>query len=467
LGDRKLLGETVRKFGMGYAPVAGDWLARQADKAPVPIETLLEAGLLGTSSYGSGYYDRFRDRVMFPIRNLRGETVGFGGRILPTSAFVSTAPKYYNSADSAIFKKGELVYGLDQARLAAQSTGFLAVVEGYTDVLMAHQAGVTNVVATMGTALTPDHIRQMRRFAPRIVLVFDSDEGGATGVARALELFVREDVDLAIATLPNGLDPHDLLTQQGSGPFREALTNAVDVLEFKLQQLLTSESGTGVEAGRRAVEAVLGIVALAPVGANSATEVRRQLILSRVAHRFGLREATLWARLDELRKARPVERVAAPLSEPDADEVAVARTPGSAAADPLERQLVEALLAEPVLTAKAKAEVSIEEISHPGLQRILTEMYTLLGMGIVPDIDALRMRLIDKPKLADFALRALEVGQKNLDRLAWLQQVLQAFRTRRMAKTSGALKSQLKSTTAPEDALDLLRKLQETTAGAG
>ncbi len=466
LGERKLLGETVRKFGLGFAPLAGDWLARQADKAPVPVEVLVEADLIRPRDNGYGYYDRYRERVMFPIRNLRGEVVGFGGRILPTSAYASSTAKYINSSDSLIFKKSELVYALDQARLASQAAGYLAVVEGYTDVLMAHQCGVTNVVATMGTALTADHVRQMRRFAPKVVLVYDNDAGGASGVARALEMFIREDVDLAIATLPNGSDPHDLLTQVGPEPFRAALVSAVDVLEYKLLQVFTSESGNGVEAGRKAVEAVLGTLALAPMNAAAATDLRTQLILSRVARRFGLREATLWARLDELRKARPVEKAVAPVHTIEADEVVLTRNGATSPADPLERQLIEALLAEPVLVTKAYAEVPIDEVKHPGLKRILTEMYGLMAIGEVPDLDALRMRLIDKPKLADFALRALEVGQKNLDCAAWLEQVLQAFRARRSAKTSGELKSQLKSATDPESAMELLRKLQEATAGA-
>src|SRR5205085_11532722 len=158
-----------------------------------------------------GWYDRFRDRILFPIRDVRGHTVGFGGRVLPSSPLAARAPKYYNSCDTPLFKKSEQLYGIDEARHAALKAGYLAVVEGYTDVLMAHQLGVPEVVATMGTALNARHVQQLRRHAPRVVLVFDADAGGETGVDRALEIFVGQDVALRIATLPAGLDPCDLL----------------------------------------------------------------------------------------------------------------------------------------------------------------------------------------------------------------------------------------------------------------
>src|SRR5438067_853271 len=129
---------------------------------------------------------------------------------------------------------------------------------------MAHQQGVPQVVATLGTALNARHVRNLRRFVPRVVLVFDADAGGKTGVDRALEIFVSQDVDLAVATLPEGLDPCDLLAEQGPAPFQAALSGAVDALEFKMNQLLNDERAQGIEGRRRAAEAVLGIVALSP-----------------------------------------------------------------------------------------------------------------------------------------------------------------------------------------------------------
>lgn len=466
LGERKMLGETVRKFGLGFAPLEGDWLARQAHKAPAPPEVLVQAGLLGVSSFGSGYYDRFRDRVMFPIRDLRGQVVGFGGRVLPTSPLADRGPKYYNTAESPVFKKGELVYGLEMARVAAQAAGYLAVVEGYTDVLMAHQCGVTNVVATLGTALTSDHIRQLRRFAPRVVLVYDADAGGTTGVDRALELFIREDVELAIATLPDGLDPFDLLTGQGPEPFRAALAAAEDVLEYKINQVIRKAGDGGLAADRQAVDALLGLLALTPDHAATDSRVRRELILTRIARRFGLNESTLTARLRELRDRRP--RDDRPDAEPapvrPADEVAQAQwADGSAKAAAIERELIECLLADPILVAKAKEAVPLDDIEHPGLRRIAGEMYDMLADGVIPELDLLRVRLVDRPRLADFALRAQEIGLKNRDRVAWFERIVAGFRERRTKRAALDIKGQLQAAADPAAALELLKRLQQAT----
>src|SRR5262249_20047381 len=269
-------------FGVGYAPLAGDWLVKQATAAGVSLDHLEKAGLIARRTHDSGFYDRFRDRVLFPIRDPLGRPVGFGGRILPDSPLASRGPKYYNSSDTPLFNKSELLFGLDLARTAATAEGFLAVVEGYTDVLMAHQCGVGNVVATMGTALGARHVQHLRRFVPRVVLVFDADDGGDTGVDRALEIFASQEVDLAVATLPPGLDPGDLLTRAG-GPerFRQALKDAVDALDFKLQRILEEGrvggvgSPVGVEGQRRAVDAVLGIIALGPELPGEAGAIKR------------------------------------------------------------------------------------------------------------------------------------------------------------------------------------------------
>src|SRR5262249_19293954 len=136
LGERGLKGETVRKYGLGYAPGSGDWLVRLAEANKVPFDVLLAVGLVAERKEQGGVYDRFRDRAQFPIRDVRGQPVGLGGRILPTSPLSSRGPKYYNSCDTPLFAKSEQLYGIDQARHAAVKAGYLAVVEGYTDVLM-------------------------------------------------------------------------------------------------------------------------------------------------------------------------------------------------------------------------------------------------------------------------------------------------------------------------------------------
>lgn len=464
LGERRLNGDTIRKWQLGFAPASGDWLERQTAKAPVPEQVLVDVGLLGERTSGVGLYDRFRERVMFPIRDVRGQTVGFGGRILPTSPYASRAPKYYNSCDTPLFTKSELIYGLDQARLSGQAADCLAVVEGYTDVLMAHQMGVCNVVATMGTALTPRHVRQLRRYSPRVVLVYDADEGGSTGVDRALELFVREDVELLIARLPAGFDPCDLLVAQGSETFRDAIVNSTDALDFKLEQILQSSSGQGIEGGRRAVEAILGVLALAPENAGPTVMMKKELVINRIAQRFGMTVETLRLRLSEVQR-KASERSGS--VGPPEDEVRTTSRGGAAPADPLERELLEVLLADPKLVGAARAEMPADEVGHPGLRRLLDGLYALYDRGQTADLDSLRLSLSDSPKLADFALRAQEVGMTHTDRPGWLRQVLWRFQERRTLRRSLEVQGKLNSTTDPDAALALLKILQERAGSAG
>jgi DNA primase len=458
LGERRLTGETVRRYGLGFAPPAGSWLLARATQAGLPVDTLEKLGLFGRRSESQGYYDRFRDRIVFPIRDVQGRTVGFGGRILPGSAWAAKAPKYYNSADTPLFTKSEHLYGLETAKQSAAAAGYLAVVEGYTDVLMAHQAGVPQVVSTMGTALNARHVKNLVRWAPRVVLVFDADAGGSTGVDRALEIFVSQDVDLAIATLPEGLDPFDLIVQQGPEPFRQALANAVDALEFKLSQVLAGEASTGVEGRRRAVEAVLTIIARAPELTDQKMAVKQQLIVTRIAHQLGLREEIVRARLRELRRQRESSQ------RPTHSDTPAGKRAAPAA--PREKQLLQVLLANPALVPVATAAISVEELEHPGIRQLVAGLYALQARGERPELDRLRDE-ITNPALAETALRYEEIGRLHAEPAVYLQGLVNEFRKQRLDRDKQELQSQLLAASDHTEAVELLRQLQVRTVASG
>ena len=456
IGSRRLTGPSVKQFGLGFAPIAGDWLVHLAEQDGISPDLLIEVGLIAPRDEQRGFYDRFRDRVMFPIRDVRGQTVGFGGRILPESPYAARAPKYYNSTETPLFSKSNLLFGLDLARHAGTAAGHLAVVEGYTDVMMAHQHGVAQVVATMGTALTGTHLQQLRRYAPRVVLVYDADEGGMTGVDRALELFVGQDVELKIAVLPEGLDPCDLLVRPG-GPeeFKQLLANAQDALEFKLNRLLQKGDATSVEGGRRVVDAILSIMAMAPAMPSQNGQVRQELIVTRLAHRLGLRQETVWARLSEL-KAEHRRR------EPDVSRFADGAAPPTrtAPAPEIERQLLQFLLAEPELLPIALESIHPTDVTHPGLQRLLQELYNIHEAGQAVDMDSLRVRLMDRPDLTQAAADLQFVGRHVSERGASLRQLLTRFDERRDGHARKSLKEQLSAELTDDDAaMDLLRRL--------
>jgi len=457
LGERRLDGGTVRRFGLGFAPMSGSFLVDRAGQDRQAWETLLEIGLLGEREEGKGFYDRFRDRVIFPIRDVRGQTVGFGGRILPASPYATRNPKYYNSSDTPLFKKQELLFGLDLARQSASSEGYLAVVEGYTDVMMAHQFGVTHVVATMGTALNATHVHQLCRFVPRVVLVFDADAAGKTAVDRALEVFISQEVELSIAMLPEGLDPCDMLVAQGAEPFKKALVNATDALDFKINRLLEREENRGIEGTKRMVDAVLGILALAPEMPGKKGQVKRELVLNRVAHRLGLRLETVWARFGELRDAR--KREAAKNVRVETPRPAAPAEPASGPTPALERDLLVLLLAHPTLVPQAAREIQPDQLCHPDMGKLLGGLYQLSERGEPPELDGLRA-LISEPRLIRWAMDHCEVGRAITEPNRHFRNVLDGFRERGAAEAKGLLKDQLNVASGHDAAIEILRQVQ-------
>lgn len=474
VGGRKLAGKTVRDFGLGFAPLGGDWLLRRAAADRVPLDLLVEVGLLFTRKIGPGHLDRFQDRVMFPIRDPQGRPVGFGGRILPESALLPRAPKYYNSSETPLFAKSDILYGLDLARHAAATAGFLAVVEGYTDVMTAHQAGVANVVATMGTALNARHVRQLGRFARKVVLVFDADAAGEKAWHKGMaELLAYPDIEVAVARLPAGLDPADLLTRPGGADeFKAALKDAVNALDFRLDWLLEKHAAGGLDGSRRVIDDLLGVLAAVPFAQSQSTQVKQELIVTRLARRTGVKQETIYARLAELRaehKAREKDRPA-----PQAVRPPTAKPPGPAPKPDsqderwaaAERQLVQLLLAAPGLVPTAAAAIAPGELSHPGLRRLLTELYAIHEAGAVPDLEALRERLPDRPDLFEAADRGRLVGEtmgrEPEEKAEWLGRVLRHLVDRRAEAERRAVREALGAAGDAAAAADLLRKLQMT-----
>lgn len=461
LSSRGLEDEIVRQFGLGFAPRRGDWLLELAHNDGVDVGMLEQVGLIGRKTDKPGLYDRFRDRIMFPIRNVLGNTVGFGGRIMPSSPFVDKAPKYYNSSDSPLFSKSEQLYGIDQARNVIGKVGYLAVVEGYTDVMMAHQMGVGNIVATMGTAINARHLRQLRRWTSKVVLVFDADAGGEQGVDRALELFVTNDMDLAIATLPEGLDPCDMLLNDGPEAFQEVLKSAVDALEFKLSSILaeTSREGVSLEAKRKATDSILSVLARIPVESSPSSQLKLQLMLGRIGKRLGLSEETLKNRVNELRPKTESRKV-------DTNTITTTEESRRAKPAPEEKELVEVLLANPDLVFRARQDLSTDDLNHPGLRQIVSILFDLQDEKLTPDLDAVRARMGDSPigsRLLDLA----DQGRRNPEPMTWYGNILERFNERKVKPVVRVIQDQLHAANDHETAIELLRKLQSRSVGSG
>ena len=248
LRGRGLSDETIAAFELGYAPDGWDGLLKLARTKGVSEKQLLEAGLLTENPENGRVYDRFRGRVMFPIRDHLGRLVGFGGRVLDDSK-----PKYLNTPETAAFKKGELLYGLDKARSGLSEGAELVVVEGYMDVISMHQHGFTGAVASLGTALTAEHAQLLERLgAQSIVLMFDQDGAGLKATLAGLDQVIGAKFRVRATSVPSGKDPADALLAGDDAGIREALAGGLDEVKYRVQAA-TEKYGVDTNEGKRRV----------------------------------------------------------------------------------------------------------------------------------------------------------------------------------------------------------------------
>ena len=225
---RGLTKETVQKFELGLAKNEPSAFCKAAQASKYPPQQLKEAGLCVLTDYGPRDY--FRNRLMFPIINQRGETVGFGGRILGEGE-----PKYLNSPETAVFSKSDVLYGLNFAGPAIRKAGRAVLLEGYMDVIACHQAGFEYTVAPLGTSLTPDHARLLKRYTDNIIVLFDPDAAGIKAALRGALILIEQGLFVKVASLSDGLDPDEYIAKYGQAAFENVLDHAKDLIEFHLQ----------------------------------------------------------------------------------------------------------------------------------------------------------------------------------------------------------------------------------------
>lgn len=279
--NRGISAESCDAFCIGFAPAGWNHLLDAARKAGISESLLDAAGLIKRSDRGT--YDAFRNRLMFPITDALGRVIGFGGRALDDDP-----AKYLNSPQTALFDKSRSLYGLREARESWRETRRAIITEGYLDCILCHQAGFRDVIATLGTAMTSDHGRMLLQYVDSVVLVFDADAAGLKAADRAIGVTMSQKIDVRIAQVPEGMDPADVIVNQGAAMFDEVLTSSRPALEFKWNQV-TQRCQDAASDGdrRRAVEEFLGFVAAA-VSEQSIDPIQRGFILNQVGKLLSL-----------------------------------------------------------------------------------------------------------------------------------------------------------------------------------
>ena len=329
LAGRQIDAESIEAWRIGYAPDGWDNFLKCACGRGYQPGEIERAGLALPRQGADGHYDRFRGRLMFPIADPQGRTIGFGARALKEE----DDPKYLNTPETPLFHKGSSFFGLDRARAAIRTGKTAVVLEGYTDVIMAHQCGAPEAVAVLGTSLTAEHAQRLGRLCERVVLVFDADEAGQRSAARSIEILLDSELDIRVASLPAGQDPCEFLLEHGGEAFREAVDGSVGFFEFRLQ-LARREHDTSTIQGR-----VAALRDLAEMANAIGDPGRRDMVVRWLAQELDVRESDAWAYLERRRSRRPRTRG-------DSEETDIGRR---SAAQELPAELLGLMLVHPEL----------------------------------------------------------------------------------------------------------------------
>lgn len=390
LAGRGISEETRRRFRLGYAPNSWDALGNHLRDRGVSRARIEQSGLVAQRDSGAGYYDRFRGRLIFPITDAQGRIVAFGGRILADGE-----PKYLNSPETALYRKGQHLFGLSQSRDAIRKRGYAILVEGYLDFLIPFQAGMEHLVASLGTALTDQQVRLLARYARRVVVNFDPDRAGASAARKSLEILLSEGFGVRVLSLPDNLDPDQFIRNQGVVEYRRLLRASQSYIDYVVEGSIAAHDQTTPTGKVETINAILPYLRLVK------DRIERAENLERIADRLKIDSALIRQEFKRAVDAR-AEKVA-PI-------VQTAMIP----IKPAERRLLEILLSYVDVR-----QVVIDELSHQDLEGLRTvELFRCIRELAKTNEEPTFSRLsemIEDSELIDNLLPSLMMAESNVE----------------------------------------------------
>lgn len=411
LHARKITDESIRAFGLGYAPNSWDGLIQRAARDGISTDTLLKAGLVRLNEEKNRYYDYFRGRLMFPVFTHDGKVIAFGARKLREDDAIQG--KYINSPDSAVYSKSRSLFCLFQAKEAIRTADAVILVEGYLDAISLFQSGVQNVVASSGTALTPEQLQLIARYTRNLVLLYDADSAGSAAAVRGIDLALERNIDVRIAQLPQGEDPDTFVQKAGAPGVRKLVEEAVSFIEFKSNQLMLAGAFSTPEKKAESVRAIVQSIA------KIADPLRRAFFVKEVAQKFQLYETDLNRELDRwLSPESRGTRAGANSRRIPVKTQPLPETPPSRKAANFhdERELLQLLFeADDDLRSFIFSQVSVDLIEHPVLHSLFIAVLTEWEEHGRFAADTFISRLED-PELVSAATE-LTVGKYELSKL--------------------------------------------------
>jgi DNA primase len=368
LSSRLINDDSIRKFRLGYSPNRWNSMVNKSKDWNISTQVFENAGLI-LKRQASGFYDRFRNRLMFPIFDFQNRPVGFGARVLDNSL-----PKYLNSPETPIFNKSKSFYGINLAKNSIIKNRKILLMEGYTDVIMAHQCGIDWSIAILGTALTHEHVRLLRRYCDKAILVFDADTAGQKSSERNLDIFIEEDFDVSVVLLPKNYDPYDFLVKKGAKEFLKQVEKAYDFFSFKIKLSESKWDMSSVSGKASAIDDILSTAVKIP------NILKRELTIKRIAEEMSIEESNLRR---HLKKDQPGRNQ---LYNKKSDTL---NKPKTNAVQTIERTLLGIMISRNDLIKKVESDIGFDSFSNEKLRNIavkMSEIYSQKGQVKLSDI---------------------------------------------------------------------------------
>lgn len=441
LAGRAVTDESIGHFSLGYAPNAWDGFLRVATKRGHDPKILEKAGLVVPRKDGNGYYDRFRHRVTWPIRAQTGRTIAFGARALDANE----QAKYLNSPETPIYHKSNTLYGLWEGRDAIRTEKRAVVVEGYMDHLALVQHGFQNVVATSGTALTPQHARLLKRFTEHAVLVFDGDTAGSSAAVRGVTPLVEAGIDVRIVSLPEGEDPDDFVRTRGRDAFRDTIDNALPAMDFLIKWVGTLEDLTTADGRARATRRIAEIIS------HVSDSALRQFLIRDAAQKLDADESII---IQEVKKATERQTSRSRQKEPEQPTPAIDRFDPRPRA---ERELLIQMMSDDFMTDTILNEIKPEDFTN-SVYRYLAKLIAYQRSSGLSASVAHMVDCCNHPIVAQIiSSMSLETGITNPEQLeSPIEDYIHTFRLRDLERRIDDLEHRIKMAEG-----DALRPLME------
>ncbi|HNX81280.1 MAG TPA: DNA primase [Candidatus Omnitrophota bacterium] len=439
LSKRGITDDSIAHCKLGLALDKWDGLITYMRQKGVTLGVLEKAGLILAKDSGGGYYDRFRGRLIFPIFDIKGRPIAFGARVLDDSL-----PKYINSCETPVYVKGKNLYGFHLAKDFVRDLDHVLVVEGYLDFLVPFQQGIGNIVASLGTALTSDQVRMVKRYTHNAVMIYDADQAGQMAALRSLDIFIEEEMQVRVASLPAGFDPDLFVRKYGAEGFRLLVEKAENLFDFKLRLLKGKYNADSIEGKARIASEMLSTIA------KFKHAVMQSEYVKKLADVLSVNEEALWSEIKKEKKR--------PDSSAQSGNTAVS---AGFQDNPTEKLLFKLMLEETHLIDRIRRQLDPEEFQDERISQIVSKLFDFVEQGKLIEPSSLIHYFDDECTMKFICESAIPSDVAMLDKEKVVDDCIRRLKTKNRQKRKISLQEKIKSAQDEGKDDELSRLMQE------